>query len=158
MRKGFTLIELLLVVAIIALLSSLAVVSLMSVRAKANQSKIKNTLSQMRTAAESYYADHGTYKPPGANIACGSTDYPASCAGMMFADPELKKFADQVDDVATLMTLKANTTSWGGIAKLTDGTWWCVDNSGYVGRNKNPQGTASGLITCSGSTVCCDPY
>jgi len=73
-KKGFTLIELLIVVAIIGLLSTLAVVALGSARVKARDSKRLADLKQLQTALELYYTDQNAY-PAGAGIALGATDY-----------------------------------------------------------------------------------
>ncbi|MFA6427478.1 MAG: prepilin-type N-terminal cleavage/methylation domain-containing protein [Candidatus Magasanikbacteria bacterium] len=60
-KKGFTLIELLVVVAIIGLLSTLAVVALSSARKKANDSKRLSDMKQIQTALELYYTDNNLY-------------------------------------------------------------------------------------------------
>ena len=60
-KKGFTLIELLIVVAIIGLLSTLAVVALGSARVKARDSKRLADLKQLQTALELYYTDNNAY-------------------------------------------------------------------------------------------------
>src|SRR3990167_7007823 len=60
-KKGFTLIELLVVVAIIGLLSTLAVVALSSARLKARDSKRLSDLKQIQTALELYYTDKSEY-------------------------------------------------------------------------------------------------
>jgi|CXWK01.1.fsa_nt_gi prepilin-type N-terminal cleavage/methylation domain-containing protein len=51
-KKGFTLIELLVVIAIVGLLASVVLASLQSARDKASDSKIKQTLSQIKTQGE----------------------------------------------------------------------------------------------------------
>ncbi len=73
-KKGFTLIELLIVVAIIGLLSTLAVVSLGSARVKARDSKRLADLKQLQTALELYYTDQNAY-PTGSSISLGTTSY-----------------------------------------------------------------------------------
>ncbi len=69
-NKGFTLIELLIVIAIIGLLSTLAVVALGSARVKARDSKRLADLKQLQTALELYYTDQNKY-PVGAGINLG---------------------------------------------------------------------------------------
>ncbi|TFG35254.1 MAG: type II secretion system protein [Parcubacteria group bacterium] len=60
-KNSFTLIELLVVIAIIGLLSSVILVSLSSVRAKARDSRRKSDIAQIRKALELYYADNEQY-------------------------------------------------------------------------------------------------
>jgi len=60
-KKGFTLIELLVVISIIGLLSTIAVVSLGSARAKSRDTKRAADIKQMQTALEQYYSDQGNY-------------------------------------------------------------------------------------------------
>ncbi|OGH95186.1 MAG: hypothetical protein A2538_03375 [Candidatus Magasanikbacteria bacterium RIFOXYD2_FULL_41_14] len=71
-KKGFTLIELLIVVAIIGLLSTLAVVALGSARVKARDSKRLADLKQLQTALELFYTDNNEY-PTGSGVLLGST-------------------------------------------------------------------------------------
>lgn len=73
-KKGFTLIELLIVVAIIGLLSTLAVVALGSARVKARDSKRLADLKQVQTALELYYTDQNAY-PTGSSISLGDADH-----------------------------------------------------------------------------------
>lgn len=60
---GFTLIELLVVIAIIGMLASMVSVSVQFVRMKARDARRINDLTQIRTALEMYYTDHGSYPP-----------------------------------------------------------------------------------------------
>jgi len=73
-KKGFTLIELLVVVAIIGLLSTLAVVALGQAREKARDSKRLADLKQLQTALELYYTDNGAY-PSDTSATLGDGDY-----------------------------------------------------------------------------------
>ena len=60
-KRGFTLVELLVVISIIALLSTIAIVSLGSARAKARDTARIADMKQLATALEQYYADNGGY-------------------------------------------------------------------------------------------------
>lgn len=73
-KKGFTLIELLVVVAIIGLLSTLAVVALGNARVKARDAKRLSDLKQIQTALELYYTDNSSY-PSGSSVELGTTNY-----------------------------------------------------------------------------------
>ncbi len=66
-KRAFTLIELLVVMAIISLLSAIALNSLASARMKANDAKISQDLRQFRIAAELYYNDNHEYPPTAMN-------------------------------------------------------------------------------------------
>ncbi|MBI3305775.1 type II secretion system protein [Candidatus Nomurabacteria bacterium] len=58
---GFTLIELLVIIAIISLLSSIVLVNLKSVTARARDAKRVSELNQIRIALELYYDTYGGY-------------------------------------------------------------------------------------------------
>ncbi len=73
-KKGFTLIELLIVIAIIGLLSTLAVVALGSARVKARDSKRLADLKQLQTALELYYTDQNAY-PAGSAVSLGDATH-----------------------------------------------------------------------------------
>ncbi len=65
-EKGFTLIELLVVVAIIAILSGIAFISIQGARLRAFDTQIRSELSQIRSNAEMYYyeaeGEYGDYR------------------------------------------------------------------------------------------------
>ncbi len=62
-RRGFTLIELLIVVAVITILSSLAVVNFLQVRERAKRAAAKSFIAQLETAISMYKIDTGHYPP-----------------------------------------------------------------------------------------------
>ena len=64
-KKGFTLIELLVVIAIIGLLSSIVLVSMQGVRAKARDSVRKQDLRAVQMAFELYQIRYEKYPPEG---------------------------------------------------------------------------------------------
>lgn len=70
-RRGFTLIELLVVISIVALLSTLAVVSLSSARRKSNNAKKLADVNAIYKAIELYYNETGYYP----NTSGGLDDY-----------------------------------------------------------------------------------
>lgn len=72
-QKGFTLVELLVVVAIIALLSTLAVVALGSARTKARDAKRISDIKQIQTALELYFTDQNGYPVAVTGLVLGGT-------------------------------------------------------------------------------------
>lgn len=68
-RGGFTLIELLTVVAIIGILSAIAMTSLNGAKARARDTKRKAETEEIHKALELYYLDHGEYPASGGSTA-----------------------------------------------------------------------------------------
>ena len=60
-RKGFTLIELMIVVAIIAILASIAIPQYKKFQLKAKTSEAKSNIGAIRSAEETYAAEHDVY-------------------------------------------------------------------------------------------------
>lgn len=76
-KKGFTLIEMMIVIAIIALLATIAIPNYVGFRKKAMTSEAKSNLGTLRTLEEAYQADQQTYlvcaAEPAAGIPAGVT-------------------------------------------------------------------------------------
>lgn len=72
-KKGFTLIEILVVIAIIGMLSALALISFTSARARGRDARRLSDLRQMATALELYNNDQNSY--PDADITLGDATH-----------------------------------------------------------------------------------
>lgn len=70
-QSGFTLIELLVVVAIISLLSSIALIAFQSARAKSRNVKRLGDMTQMNTGLELYFAANKGYPSSSAGLPLG---------------------------------------------------------------------------------------
>lgn len=84
-RKGFTLIELLVVVAIIGILSTLAVVALQNARLKSRDARRVSDVKQIQTALELFFAEQNTY-PAVPAAAIGSANHDCLTTGGFVAD------------------------------------------------------------------------
>ncbi|MCX7045879.1 MAG: prepilin-type N-terminal cleavage/methylation domain-containing protein [Candidatus Sumerlaeota bacterium] len=63
MRQGFTLIELLIVVAIISILSMIAVPNFLEAQTRAKTTRVKADMRTMKVALEAYHVDFSDYPP-----------------------------------------------------------------------------------------------
>ena len=122
-QKGFTLVELLVVVAIIGLLSTLAVVSLNGIRERARDTKRINDVGAVQKALELVKSEKGSYKPSGDN-SCFAGKRVSACTGGNLETylPSIKNVLDPLSstDCTLEATCKATTTgcdySFGGLA------------------------------------------
>jgi len=124
--KGFTLIELLVVIAIIGILAGIVLASLGTARGGANDAKTKEQLSNLRSAAELYYANNGNY---GSNSTAN-----ASCTGAstVFVDPGVAPLVTDTNyPSGTTLVCRStvNGTAWATSASLSSG-FWCADSTG----------------------------
>jgi general secretion pathway protein G len=74
MKRGFTLIELLIVVAIIGILSAIAIPNFLQAQTRAKVSRVKAEMSTIATALESYAVDYNKYPPQDGGVGLGSQD------------------------------------------------------------------------------------
>jgi len=85
-RSAFTLIELMIAVAIVGILAAVAIPTFMRFQMKAKAGEAKTNLSAIRTAEESYRAEHGNYlaqaaQVPASALSTERTAWPASAGG-----------------------------------------------------------------------------
>lgn len=146
-QAGFTLVELLIVVIILAVLASVAVPQFTSSTDDAKEAALDSTLSQMRTAIELYYHQHGEY--PGANgDGTNAANLPVTILNQLtkYTDadgvisdtasatykygPYLKRQDLPVNPIDSSSTVTVNTT--GSLAATGDdaGGWWFDPVSG----------------------------
>lgn len=79
-RKGFTIVELLVVIVVIGILAAITVVSYTGVTTRADKAANQSNANSVLKAAESVYADLGTYPATNATVATVIANLNASVA------------------------------------------------------------------------------
>ena len=135
--QGFTLIELLVVIAIIGVLSSAALVSLNSARAKGNDAARISNVKALETAMELYYNDNNSYPQYGS----ADSTYDISNLESFLVPKDVstmpKMLVDDKDQYAW-----ANDSY--GFYIYTQGHGWCK-----TGINMNESWWGSGVPLCN---------
>ncbi len=109
--KGFTLVELLIVVIILAILAAIIVPQFSASTNDAKAAALQSNLSNIRSAIEFYYQEHGEY--PGANLATGATCVNGAAVGTGAANSEealIAQLTRYTDDDGLACTGKDATT------------------------------------------------
>jgi prepilin-type N-terminal cleavage/methylation domain-containing protein len=144
-KGGFTLIEMLLVVAIISLLTTIAVTAALAARDRANNSRIQAEISQVRIQAVSIKNDTDYFSGnPGLNDGlCDAANtlndvgYPASLK-LIEDDVKIRSGAD--------VTCYASDDAYCARARMLPNGYYCVDSTGFAGTS---------LPDCDGVTFNC---
>lgn len=145
-QRGFTLLELLVVIAIIGLLSSIVFGMLGNSRTKSQNSKIRQQLSSVRTAANLYFTRTGNY---GAEVigSCTTGGAQGPNHSYMFRDTTSGMYnlmgvtANWPASVSRTCYVSSTGQRWAVSVSLVGGgeggfTNWCVDSQGNSqGRN-----------------------
>ena len=133
--NGFTLIEVLVVVSIIGLLTSITYKSVSDSRAKANDVKVKQQLSQIRNVVAQYYLDNNLSY----GIAVVGNEgvigiIGSGCGSGMFGSSLLLPFLISnlypSGDGAGKCTVPSGGQGFTVSYRLSSGNYWCVDGKG----------------------------
>lgn len=139
MKKGFTLIELLIVTAIIGSLAAIVVGALTTGKNKAQDTKIKSNMANMRSQAALYFTENGDY----------GTEVSDDCEDGMFLDSVFTLALDGVSEANGGNTDNLNCYTSDSTGGSTSNTWavssplrsdeltiWCVDSNGFAGEGE----------------------
>jgi prepilin-type N-terminal cleavage/methylation domain-containing protein len=154
--RGFTLMELLVVIAIIGILAALVLAALGNARNKANDTKVRTGVSQLRKIAEVIYnepASNFTYDS-GVSTGIGvdncieattTAQYTARCGLQEIADsvPNLKASITEANGQTTPVAANSDATRFCISSLLNEGTHFCVDHTGAAKESATGCGTTS---------------
>lgn len=134
---GFTLIEVIVVIAIIAILSTVVLSASSSARIKAEDLAIKANLDSIRTSAEFYYDKYGNYGTTISSYSCsiGTPDPLFTYTPISTAILEAERVSNNsgLCILADSSGLNARANSWAVSVPLKSDPQksWCVDSSGF---------------------------
>jgi len=120
-HKGFTIIELIVVIAVIAVLSTIVLANVTDYIGKGKDAAIKEQAKQVQTAATDFFSTNNTYTGVcGTGTQCNKAVVNVTKLGGRTSTP-------QNNDSAYCMYFT-----------LSDGTSkWCIDSTGYAGSTNN---------------------
>ncbi|OGZ79476.1 MAG: hypothetical protein A2358_04325 [Candidatus Staskawiczbacteria bacterium RIFOXYB1_FULL_37_44] len=116
-QKGFTIIELIVVIAIIAVLAAIVLVNVTQYIAKGRDSAIKGDMSTIM-ANSAVYFDEQT---------------PTTYVGYKLDNKYLNPSGAATDAGGTGLDAAESASAFCATITLNDGSFWCVDSTGYAG-------------------------
>ncbi len=138
---GFTLIELIVVIAIIGILAAIVVVGVAEYINKSKVAAVKANLSNLKTAASIYFADHGEYD----NLCTSATFSSVKTAINKINSDNGFSCLDPFFNGGGV----CEPFEWSVIVPLPDSTYWCVDYSGFFGLVNDPSMPSPPPCGCS---------
>jgi len=165
---GFTFVELMIVIAIIGILSTVIVASLVVARQKAVDANVKTYLHNIQAEMEIVYTNNATYGSGGtiAPNAATATVGANPAAGAIFGTTAN---GDAVINAALKAAIAAggpayfyvgvNGASYAVAVPLkADSTvWWCVDSVSYGGKMSQTANMTSNALGSTGGAASCPP-
>ena len=136
-RKGFTLIELLVVIAIIGILSSIVLVGMRGATSRAKDARIISDMDQVRSTAEIFNGNNGTYTGLDGDADEGSLNDDITAQGGTYT-----------------IRINSNGNDYCAMAKLNSGHCWCID-SGLVSKDMGDAGAAACDTVVTDCAVAC---
>ena len=124
--KGFTLIELLIVIAVIGILSAIAIPAYIGVQTRAARSEAKANLQSLRLLEEQFFAENGNYTADLANISAIKSVLPGFKPGNE-ADLRFDYNIDQNTTITSAQTPCFRATATGKTGTNVSGEKFMID-------------------------------
>lgn len=150
--RGFTLLELLVVIAVIAILATVVIMSYPSARGKGNDAGVKADLATIQVQAVQYFGIGNTYGVlnTGSIASCSTSGTVFNDTATTIDGPVQSAVASaqkSANGGSSQVYCRSNASSFVVAAKLSSGAYWCVDSKGnMLEKNTAPD---TGSVDCA---------
>jgi type II secretory pathway pseudopilin PulG len=148
----------LVVIAIIGILSAVILASLNTARSKGSDAAIESNLKTTQTQAALDYSGNGNSYGSTTWAANSSTFTIASGtpgASALFSDSVVGNALSQAATASGALSYGSNATSFVIVAKLSTGSYWCVDGNGVSKQEPSANAPTGTNNYISGSNFAC---